>query len=384
MSSCPVTPNQADLLLDAFQSFNEVSTALESAYWELQAKVDHLSTQLEQKNFFLSTVLQSLPCGVLVVDSEGYVTSINRMGRDLFALEGADLPLPMDAVLIHASFSDRAQMLMEGGSHSTEITVSGVSEKTLHCCWSSLRDGERVLVVQDMTRLRLLEKQMREAERIAAMGEIALEVAHEIRNPLGALELFAELLSEDGLEAEERKRYLGNIQVGIRSLNTVLNNMLCVRRSPVPQVAEVSLGEVLRTVADLMTPLLDQRGIGLDLDLRESAAVLVDREMVRQIFTNLMTNAIQALPEGGRLSLRTGQDADSVWAQVEDNGIGIPQKYQRLIFDSGFTMSKGGSGLGLAIVRRLLDSLNGTIEVKSEEGLGTCFTVSFRKEMSRA
>ncbi len=380
MTATATSSNQAELLLSAFNSFNEVSNALESAYGELHLRVQSLSQQLEQSNYYLTTVLQNLPCGVLVVDPERMVTTVNEEARTLFEIGDRRLPFPVTAILENAEFSERAASLSADGDAATEITFNGRQQRTLHCSWSRLRGGERILVVQDVTRVKLLEKRMRETERLAAMGEMAMEVAHEIRNPLGALELFASLLAEDDLEAGDRLLYSNNVRIGIRSLNTVLNNLLCVRRTPNPALISVSLAAVLGECAEFMKPLLEQRGIRVVEDLQTTSPVQLDDQMIRQIITNLLTNAMQALPEGGEISLRSRESEGDVTIEVEDTGVGIPEKYQRLIFDSGFTMSKGGSGLGLAIVRRLLDALGGRIEVHSREGQGSRFILSFSKE----
>ncbi len=377
MSSAGVASNQAELLLNAFHSFNEVSGALQTAYQDLQDRVHNLSEELEQRNYFLSTVLQSLPCGVLVVNPGGDVTTLNRAARELFEIPEIETPFALASILEGAAFSDRADMLMEEGGSSTEITLIGAEERTLHCSWAALRDGERVLVVQDLSPVRRLEKQMREAERLAAMGEMALEVAHEIRNPLGALELFASLLEEEDLATEVRAGYLANIRIGIRSLNTVLNNMLCIRRTPEPKLGWTRLGEAVGSTAEFMRPLLEQRGIPLEVLLGDETQLLLDEQLIQQVVTNLLTNAVQALPEGGSVSVRTIETPEHVIAEIADTGVGIPPKYQRLIFDSGFSMSKGGSGLGLAIVRRLVDQLGGSIDLESEEGRGTRFYLKF-------
>ena len=377
ISTEPSPANQTELLLHAFESFNEVSNALRSAYHDLQSRVEWLSRELDQSSYYLRTLLESLPCGVLVVNEAGNVTMMNGAARGLFSISAVELPVSLAAVLERASFSERAGMLRDEGDSVTEITLPDDPEKTLHCSWSGLRDGERVLVVQDLTRLRTLERRIRETERLAAMGEMALEVAHEIRNPLGALELFVSLLAEDDLEPEERARFAANVQIGIRSLNTVVTNMLCVRKSPVPTFEELRVEEVVEEVVGFMRPLLLQRGIEVALDLQPVGDLSLDREMMRQVFTNLLTNAMQALPEGGRIAVRTFEKDESVCVEIEDNGCGIPKHYQGLIFDSGFTTSRGGTGLGLAIVRRFLDALGGDISVDGDEGSGTRFTLTF-------
>jgi two-component system sensor histidine kinase FlrB len=286
----------------------------------------------------------------------------------------------MANLLVNATFSDRAAPLMETSTDVTEIILNGEFTRTLHCAWSRMRDGERVLVVQDITQLRQLEEQMRQTERVAAMGEMAMEVAHEIRNPLGALELFASLLSEEDLTDDDRLRYLANIQLGIRSLNTVLTNMLFFRKRPEPSFEPAKISELLQEVTNLMDPLIQQRSISMKTSFSDNLYAIIDREMTRQIFTNLITNSLNALPMDGELEIRTFEKGGRVFALIRDNGIGISDSLKDKIFSSGFTTSQDGNGLGLAVVKRFLDALGGTIEFESEEGNGTCFTLGFPVE----
>jgi len=369
--------DQADLLLQAFSSFNEISGSLEAAYRDLASRVEELSAELERSNYYLTSLLENLPCGVLVVNADHWVTLINQTACRLFQLNEAELPFRIETLLAEASFSDRAEMLAAAADSATEIHLSGNPPRTLLCCWSVLRGAERILVVQDVTALRRLEERIRDAERLAAMGEVALEVAHEIRNPLGALELFASLLTEEGLTLEERRQYAENIRIGIRSLNTVVNNMLCLRRTPRVEVRRVRLGSILEETGELMRPLLQQRRIVLTGRFHDSREVSTDPELLRQIFTNLLTNAVQALAEGGHIELNTWDEPGRVIAEVADDGVGIPQQFRKLVFDSGFSLAKGGTGLGLAIVKRLVDALGAEIELDSEEGRGTSFRLVF-------
>lgn len=376
MNGMQRTENQSNLLLEAFSSFTEASSSLERAYWELLEKVEHLSGQLEQSNYYLKTVLQSLPCGVLVVNEQRNVTMMNRVAAELFGLAEAEMPLPLTKLLADASFSERAPSLGKAAAGLTEIAFSE-SGKTVQCRWSRMRKNERVLVVQDVTEIRVLEEQIQVAERNSAKGEMALEVAHEIRNPLGALELFCSLLSEEVLTEEERSRYLTNIQIGIRSLNTVLTNMLSFSRHSEPSKEVVKVGEILESTLALMQPLMVQRGISLDLDCRDEQPACLDPEMLRQILNNLVANALQALPQGGRLEVTSRSDESSVSFSVRDDGVGIPDSEQDQIFDSGFTTSDNGHGLGLAIVQRFVQAQGGSIEMQSRQNWGTEFVVRF-------
>ncbi|GAB4242932.1 MAG: ATP-binding protein [Acidobacteriota bacterium] len=377
MSTLPVVEKPPrDLLLEAFSSFNEISSALEEAYRNLTARVAQLSAELERSNYYLSTLLENLPCGVLVVQRDRRVSLINEAARRFFRVEEDTAGLSLEEVLRDASFGERAEVFSTA-DRATEIRLPGNPDRILLCWWAALRDGERVLVVQDVTRLRLLEEKIRETERLAAMGEVALEVAHEIRNPLGALELFASLLAEEELSEEERSLYVENIRIGVRSLNTVVNNMLCLRRIPAVEWQLVRIGRVLAETGRWMEPLFEQRGIELITECRDEKDVRSDPALLRQIFMNLLTNAVQALPEGGKILLRSGEDQGRVFVEVQDNGVGIPPHYKELVFDSGFSLSRGGTGLGLAIVKRLADELGIAIELDSEPGRGTCFRLRF-------
>jgi signal transduction histidine kinase len=376
MSATQTAETQSNLLLEAFSSFTEASSCLERAYWELLEKVEHLSGQLERSNYYLTTVLQNLPCGVLVVNNEKNVTMLNRVAADLFGLKDFTIPFPLTELLKGAAFSDRASSLGQAACDLTEITLSG-SDKTLQCLWSRMRNKERVLVVQDVTEVRRLERKIQDAEKTAAKGEMALEVAHEIRNPLGALELFGSLLSEEDLSEQEREQYLINLQIGIRSLNTVLTNMLCFSRRPEPVTEAVRVGEIVESALDLMRPLMSQRGIDLEVVCKDRELAFLDHEMLRQIINNLVTNALQALPQGGKLTIETGSNQDSVSIMVRDDGAGIPEQQRKLIFDSGFTTHEDGHGLGLAIVQRFVEAQGGSIKIKSEKDWGTEFVLSF-------
>src|SRR5690606_18647659 len=314
---------QTERLVEAFSTFTRASTALESAYWELQERVEYLTDELEQSNYYLSSVLQSLPCGVLVINQEHQVTMLNQVARSLFNLGGVDLPVHLARVFTSASFSDRAREVQESILDATEVRLQSgdeAEERVLLCSWSRMRGGERVLVVQDVTRMRRLEDQMKRTERIAAMGEMALELAHEIRNPLGALELFASLLNADDLSREDRARYLSNIQIGVRSLNTVLTNMLTFSRSSSDDRQVVSPQEIIVEIVEFMDPLLKQRGIKASCTAEGGCYIEVDREMFRQVLTNLVTNALKALPEGGSLNLHTFRGEESVHLRIREIG----------------------------------------------------------------
>ena len=224
-------PNQTSLLVQAFGTFTKASASLEKTYLGLHEQVLLLSEKLERSNYYLASVLTSLPCGVLVVDSQRQVTTMNPAARQLLSADGLTLPSPLDQLFQGANFSNRGSALNETPDQVTEITLAGPSATVLLCSWSQMREGERVLVVQDVTEMRSLESRIAETEKAAVKGDMALQLAHEIRNPLAALELFAELLESPEPTSEERRRYLANIRLGVRTLDAVLTNMLLYSRT---------------------------------------------------------------------------------------------------------------------------------------------------------
>jgi signal transduction histidine kinase len=373
------TPRETELLLEAFNSFTEISTSLENAYQELQRRVRQLSLELEEKNAYLSSLLESLPCGVMVVDREGWVITINQNCRTLMSLADLSLPRSLAEVLERAGFGLSVQTLLALGFEARDFAVGHGDGQTrvLSCSSSRMKQGSRVLVLQDVTGIRNLEKRMQESERLAAMGELAVEVAHEIRNPLGGLELFASLLREPDLTNLEREQYLDNISIGIRSLNTILSNMLSFSRQPEPVPAPVDVAEVLHEIAAFMAPLMKQRDIRLCEDYQDRRAIQADRDMLRQVFTNLLLNALEALPQGGRVQLGTFAKRNAVAVRIKDNGIGIPKELREVVFTPRFTTTRKGNGLGLAIVQRIVEVHSGRIQLRSERGRGTEFILTF-------
>ena len=370
------------LLQAAFSSFTQASGVLEQSYSELLDKVRLLSGELEQTNYYLSSVLDSLPCGVVVLGIDGSVSAVNPTARRLLSLSTASTPCNLEALLTASCHENklRAFFLSEAEPGELSLEPDEGESSLLTCAWSAMRNRERVVVIQDVTEVRRLQDQMREKERLAAMGEMAVELAHEIRNPLSSLELFASLLREDDASAQERGGYLDNLQIGIRSLNTILSNMLCFSKNPVPSREPIVISDLLAEVFSFLGPLLERRQIEVVWDKADCGTLELDPEMMHQVFTNLALNALQALPEGGRIYLRTFEARDGVTVSICDNGLGIPKPFQEDIFEPQFSTNRNGNGLGMAIVQRLVQAHGGRIAVESKEGWGTCFTIVFPPE----
>ncbi len=397
MSTAPAGIDQAQLLRQAFASFAEVSGSLEKAYEELRGKVRRLSSQLGDTNYYLESVLQSLPCGLIVVDSQNAVTTINRRAQELLGIAGLSLethsapsrrlsgsedssalslPIRLQRLLEMIPDSDAAAPLFRADDPPREIAL-GRPQRTLSCLSSAMKRDERVLVLQDVSELRRLQEQMQKAERLAAMGEMALEVAHEIRNPLTGLSLFASLLRESDLSQADRDRYVDNIEIGIRSLDTTLTNMLNFSKEMVPRPQPAKICDLLEETVEFLHPITSERQIHVVREYGDDRLDMVDAGLLRHAFMNLVLNALQALPARGRLQLSTRQRSETTIVTISDDGPGLCPSQHSRVFEPHFATDRKGNGLGLSVAKRIVEAHGGEIRFESGADWGTRFTLAF-------
>jgi PAS domain S-box-containing protein len=235
--------------------------------------------------------------------------------------------------------------------------------------------------VRDVTETKRLERELVRWERLAAVGSMAAKVAHEIRNPLSAISLNAELLADEtaALPPEKRaesERLLTTILGEVDRLNAVIEEYLAFARLPRIQFHEVSLQEVFHRLAQLLGPQMSRRGIGLAVALEDDLpAVHGDGRQLEQVFLNLLRNAEDALPEGGEIRVGARATRDGVEVSIRDDGVGIPEESVALIFDPFFTTKDSGTGLGLAYVQQVVAEHGGRVECESRVGEGTLFRI---------
>lgn len=222
-----------------------------------------------------------------------------------------------------------------------------------------------------------LQRMLAESEKLAAIGQLATNVAHEIKNPLtgiaGVIRVFETQLSSD----PEAKEILGEVYEQINRLDRTLNQLVNFARPAPPKMVECSLNDLVEGTLALVSPNARKQKVLIETHLDpELPPTIVDPDQMQQIFINLMLNAIQAMPNGGRLSIQTisGQNGELV-VKVSDTGCGIPHENLDKIFSPFFTTKARGTGLGLAIVKNVLSSHGGRVSVESTPGKGTTFTI---------
>jgi two-component system sensor histidine kinase FlrB len=380
-------------LLRAFRSFAEAAGSLERSYASLRGEVERLRRELERANSdlaesleknrsvraYLDQILESLPCGVLVVSPDGEITKTNpEAGR----LLGTDLPAVGPASA--ASLPDSVRRLLESAREEgieSEIGLPGDSGSVrwLAARHALITDGTSIFILRDISERKHLEETKAAARRDQALAEMAAVLAHEIRNPLGSLELFAGLLSEAQLDGECRQ-WVEHLQAGLRTLAATVNNVLHFHSMPPRECAPVDLGRLLEWVRDFCRPLARRSGITLSLQNRVSGLMLpADRHRLEQVLLNLVLNSVRSMPAGGWIELMGCEtpDGSAVVLAVEDTGDGISEENLPRIFDAGFSTRASSPGLGLAVCRKIVEQHRGTIEARRRGDCGTTFKIVF-------
>ena len=231
---------------------------------------------------------------------------------------------------------------------------------------------------QEVCRLRKeleLERDLR--RRREALAEISALLAHEIRNPLGSLELFAGLLAGSPLSEQERG-WVEQIQSGLRILSATVNNILEYHSQRPLELALTELNEVLDSIVALLVPVADRAGVRCVTQTpREPLWVRADRRRLEQVFLNLSLNAFRFAAQGGVLEIRAVRRGQNTRIAFSDRGPGIAADVLERIFDPGVSTGAGGAGLGLAVVKRIVEQHGGRISINSQPGRGSCFELQF-------
>lgn len=388
-TSTALQPVERDLLQEAFHTFDQAAHTLQRSYSTLTDRIEQMDLELSQSNDALRTqlheneamrahlsgILDALTTGVLVLDQRGLVTRVNAaattlLGRDAVSLQGQSAL----AVLAELRLTVSEQPQRQGNYLVT------ISQRSLEA--SSTHPSGQLLLIHDVTQMCQLEERLQRQHRLVAMGEMVGRIAHEIRNPLGSIELFASMLRRDLQEQPGSLAYAEQISQSVHGLDRLLSNLLIYtqpeRTTRRWQTIEHLVLDALTLAAHAITK--TPVDIRLDLDPR-IPMIWCNEGQFKQVVLNLILNAIQAMPAGGVLTLKLEATADlslgtpAICFTIADNGPGIDPAHLSRIFDPFFTTKDEGTGLGLAIVHAIVDAHHGRIDVDSHRGTGTTFTI---------
>jgi len=395
-------------LVGAFERFTRKAAKLQGAYDKLKRHVRAVNRELEEKNVelqhnvkaldatraYLDNVLESMASGVIAVDTLGRITTFNAaaehmsgyrrdevLGRpyDEIFREGDDGPPP----ILRSLETQQPCVVKERALHRRdECTVPvGVSSAPLRD--PSGAPSGALEIFHDLTEVKLLEERVRCADRLAALGQMAATVAHEIRNPLGGIEGFAGLLERDLAERPKQREMARQILQGTRSLNRIVTCLLDftrpvelkLRRTRLAEVAEAALTVVEQEMVAA------SRRVTIVRDYAPDDTATMDPEQLYGVVLNLVRNAWQAVPEDGEIVVATARDEAAVVLTVRDTGCGMTDEVREQLFSPFFTTKETGTGLGLSIVRKIVLAHGGSIEVESAPGRGTVFHVTLPRRL---
>ncbi|MGZ8384758.1 MAG: two-component system sensor histidine kinase NtrB [Nitrospira sp.] len=382
-------PEERELLQAAFRSFDEAAHTLQQSYSALTTRVEQMDLELAQSNealrrqlcdneamrVHLDGILESLSMGVLVMDDCEMITRSNRAAKVLLGITDDELRNRRASEILAGAGLDVCDRPQRIGQ-----TAVSISQVPLHN--DSGEHSGHLILFQDITRIYQLEEQLQRKERLAAMGELIGRIAHEIRNPLGSVELFASMLQRDLGEHSSAKRYAQQISQAVQSMDRLLTNLLLYTR-PVHlargwHLAESLIDESMKLAAHAITKVSVE--IRVDIS-QEIHSIWCHDGQLKQVLVNLVVNAVQAMPNGGVLAISLCQEPSqtlgmpAVRLTVRDSGIGIAPAYQSRIFDPFFSTKDEGTGLGLAIVYSIVDAHQGRIDVDSIVGQGTACSI---------
>ena len=491
-------PEAFSQLREAFQVFNNASNSFVEQYGLLEKRIAELNIELETANArlrrnldekqkmqnHLSTLLESLPVGVIAVDCEGFVCSLNGCAAKILDFSPSPPPRTALGSLFQGSEGKNAA---EGEKNSLafpalskavasgftiedtfEIEIQPVRGRRLRTLrlrvvptGSARKEREAedsrppenareprpeaeakpaapddeaaaVILVEDVTDMRRLEQQANRNNRLTAMGEIAINVAHEIRNPLGSIELFASMLQRDLSKDETNGPLAAHICTGVRCLDHIVSNILQFARPQRLSCSQVDLCELIDETLLFTEHVLRQKKIRIErhypgsgsnnrgtgsggcrkgteappdaglsgtgqpsLSDRQPEAsedpaaetpgirMWADAELIKQMLLNLFLNAIQATPEEGVIGVQSIPNCATVELRVWDTGSGIPADALGKIFDPFFTTRRKGTGLGLTIVHNIVTAHQGSIDAENRPEGGALFTIVLPKRVPK-
>jgi len=244
----------------------------------------------------------------------------------------------------------------------------------------AVKQGEGILQRRNLETIRLRE-QLSRAERLSSLGEMVAGISHEIRNPLGIIRSSAELLKKKMLKFDPSNTIPDIIVEESTRLNNIVTDFLNYAKPRTPNPALCRADEILEKNIAFLSPQIEGHGYEIQRDYDENLPeIMADPDMLYQAFLNILINAMQAMPEGGKIQIRTFSSDKDITISFKDEGNGIPDAILEKIWDPFFTTKETGTGLGLGIVRNIIASHGGTIRIENRESGGAKVTVKLKIE----
>lgn len=356
-------------------------TAFITSVWSNTMKVrieDEKRKGLKEKEelkHYYHNIIDSLDSGIAVLDKEEEIYLINPRAHELSTLSKEILPI-LKKTLIEAPKSRENHMVIKSND-----------EKYWGINWAVLRDLNgvdkgRIAVFNDITERIEMRTEMERSRRINQLGGMALRIAHDLRNPLGAIHGLAQMLKMSP-KGNNSKEYADKILEASNKIDNLIEDMLDFSREYKLDLTEFDLNALIREIVDELRGNEAMNGKNIQVYIRDGereCSIKADRNKLWRVFNNLIKNALEAIPDKGNVNISVGGNGEEVITTIEDNGVGISESGLDQIFQPFVTTKSNGTGLGLSIVQRIVSAHKGRVFLSSKEGEGTVFRVELPKK----
>jgi len=350
---------------------------LEKYAVELEEKVNKRTSELVSEKEKLNTIVSAIGGGIVLIDKRGKIQWANQMIKDM---AGMDITgKACEDICPECSISE----FYENHNIDTVIisNLFGEKDKYFQLTTAPVKGDNGdihgyIRLIQDVTEIKKMEEQIIHSEKLASIGRLAAGIAHEIGNPLTSIFSFVQILRE--MEEDEfKKESLETIYFHINRISEILKQLSGFSKMPAGEPKKCQANDILETSINLIQYDKKAKNISIVKEFSEPLPeVVLDGNHLSQVFVNLTLNAIDAMPEGGTLTVRSMVKGDDVIVEFEDTGMGIPKEDLPKIFDPFYTTKEKGTGLGLAVSYNIIKKMNGTLIVESESGRGTIFRIA--------
>ncbi len=359
---------------------------LETYREELEHNVKERTREIEETTQYLENLLENANDVIYTLDTEQRFTYVNSKIEAWGYRKDDLLGRPYLALLSKRHRGKRLKSTLDIGAkqvYEVEVVTRTGEPRAVMVSVSPLHGVEGAIlgvlgIARDMTETKKLEQQIRNSEKLASVGKLAAGVAHEINNPLGGILNCLYNLRKGALSPNRQEEYWSSMEDGVRRVQKIVRQLLDFSQQHEPEFALTDINHVVDRVLALTTHLFSPNRILLETGFGQGLPnVMVDRHMMEQVLMNLVLNAVQAMKDGGVLTIRTSVAEGICLIEVRDTGSGIPPAILPRIFDPFFTTkSEGeGTGLGLSVSLGIVERHGGKILVDSEVGRGTTFTL---------
>lgn len=362
---------ELEKLKKTFEEFINTSTQLQLSY-------ERLKEESQQLSLYLSNILENMNSAVMVFNNDLFLTLWNEASRRYFPiLETKQPPVPIEELTGPAEIDLKGMLTGKEKLKEVEAEIED-TWNWLEINASDFLNTKKektgyLVVINDKTQLKKLQLKSQQEDRLRVMGELAAEVAHEIRNPLGSIELMVTLLQEDFKGDKNHTDILSRIRTSVNNMNHIVTNILLYTKDIQPERSEFPIEDLITQAENMALETIIKKQIKVNKQIHD-VMVTADFELLKQCTANILINAAQAVATNGKIEISTEKLSHGLALKIKDNGCGIPDEMNDKIFKPFFTTKTTGTGLGLAMVKRVIEAHSGKISFESGPQ-GTLFVI---------